>query len=377
MKGFFNEPMKQKRHSIYMRKRLLAWALLFAMLASFASCASCFTIDMGETVMSYQGEKITTVELTYWMATLKTQYLSSSVAPANDSPAYWNSEAGDGLTHKENFDAILQNWLKELLVAKYLFREWGLEYTNGGKTAAKNELADLKKYYKGDEAEWEEQLYRLGVTEESLVQIYLEEQKLKEVRSRIIADLTASNLLYAQTLQEYYLENYANVTFVTIYLNVDPNHGYEKLTEAQIAQKEAKVQEVISKTEAGEQPGKLVSEYSEFDMSAVPNGVYVSMSDRYTYGTEFCEKALELEEGAWARLDAEQDGVKCAYILYKIPYRDYEGMSENELALLVERTQLSHCGTIMNEYSKNVTVHTEVWEQFSVITALGSLNTNF
>ncbi len=349
--------------------------LCFMLSLCLSSCSSCLTLDMGETVLSYHGEEITTVELTYWMSTLKTKYLSAIYGEDTDSAAFWDKEATAGKTHKQQFDELLLTWLKELVVAKYLYRAWNLDAIPS-KSEVKSDIKDLKQYYEDEPEEWQLQLQRLGVTEESLVQIRLGEEKLNAVRKQIVTDLKSSDQNYAKELERYYLENYANVTFATVYLNVNPD-TMEKLTETQAQQKETKVQEALSKALGGTAPSEILAAYSEFDMKNFPNGIFLSLDDGPSYGTKFCEKALEMPEGEWVRFDMEAEEVKCAYLIYKFPLTDYSKMSDGEKSDLEERTLSAYCDQSLMTYAQEVTLHTEIWEQYSVVIAQASKNTNF
>ncbi len=356
---------------------ILSMAVLLLLLLGvcLSSCASCLTLDMGEAVLSYKGEEITTVELTYWMSTLKTRYLSGIYGEDTSSVTFWETENEDGQTHKQQFDDLLLRWLKELVVAKYLYRSWDLD-SAPSKSEIKSEIKDLKQYYEEEPKEWQKQLDRLGVTEESLVQIRLGQAKLVAVRERMIADLQASDRNYSKELERYYLENYANVTFATIYLNVD-SEDMEKLSQEEAKKKEEKVQEALAKALGGETPAKILSDYSEFDMTNFPNGIFISLDDAANYGTKFCQKALEMKDGEWIRFDMEAEEVKCAYLIYKMPLGDYSKMSENEKSDLQDRTLSAFCSESLMTYTEEVTLYTEIWDQYSVITAQASKNTNF
>ncbi len=352
--------------------RLLALFVLCAL----TFCACSFEVEMGEDVFTYQEESIATSEVRYWIATLKTQYLISQNAQGNDTEIFWNSKTTSGISHAEQFRAIVKNHLSELLVCKHLFSAWELRYLNDGKTQAKSEIADIKKYYEDDIEEWDALLSDLGVDETQLCSIYLTNYQKDAVKKQILSDFTASATQYASALQEYFADSYLRVHIAVIYLNRDPSNSENVLSPTEIAQKEARVAELLQKAREGQDPKTLIDTYTEYTPPSSQNGIFLASQDASAYPDQVYSAMTQMQIGTWQRVDIERDGIQYAYVIYRSPLGDYNLMNDNEKSLLASRTQERYYQTTVAQWYSHISCNQTLWDSFSVITIPASKNTN-
>lgn len=346
------------------------------LLVSICLCACSFAVDMGEDVLTYEEESIATSEVRYWFATLKTRYLISQNAQGNDTEIFWNSKTASGISHAEQFYGIAKNYLSELLVCKHLFSAWELTYLNDGKSQAKSQIENVKKYYQDDLDEWNALLADLGVDETQLCSIYLTNYQKDAVKRQILADLTASSTQYAAALQDYFLHSYLRVHVAVIYLNRDPQNSTTELSENEIAQKDARANELLQKGIQGEDPKTLIDTYTEYKAPSSQNGIFLAPQDASVYPAEVYSAMTTMQIGTWQRVNVEKDGVQYAYVFYRCPLGDYNLMNDNEKSLLTSRTQERYYQTMIAQWYARVSCNQTLWDSFSVITIPASKNTN-
>ncbi len=346
--------------------------LIFACL--FTACS--LTVDMGDPVLTYGDEAMTTVEVRYWISNLKTQYLASQNQKGNDSQTFWDSLRSDGVSHADYFKNMVKQYLTELLVCKQLFAAWGLDYTEGGKEQALKQIENVKKYYEDEMDEWESLLEILGVNEDQLATIYLTNQKKTAVKEQIVSNLTVSEYDYTTALNAYFHEAYMRVRVAVIYLNRDSANPDRVLSEGEILEKHARADELLQKGIAGEDASQLTSEYSEYPIATSDNGIFLTKEDAAVYHESLSGAMASMQVGQWKRVDIEQDGVQYAYVIYREELGSYSLMNENESSLLAERTQDRYYQTRIVAWYHNVSCNQTLWDSFSVVSIPANKNTN-
>lgn len=366
----------QKRRRLL--RRILCCTLLCGLLMS-VSC-SCFEqVNFGDTVMELNGFQTGTVELQYWLATMKTLYLKEHGATGNDTATYWKTVRSDGKTNREALESNVVQWMKELLAVRYLCDLYGIRCDTSEKEAAVQQIEEKKHYYEQDQdlARWERMLEALGVTEDSLREIYLYETLREKLKTYFQTDATFSSVDYAKQLNQYFLDHYAHVRFAIIYTEQDPETG-KALTAAEKAQKEATIAEALRMGRKGEDAKWLVSYYSEYNMDSMPNGSFFCEADAQNYGDTLIQEIFDMEVGEWRRIDAESEGVAYTYILTREPVSDcnYSMMSEMEMQWLESYYHDAYYWERVSIYMQSVNVSETIWDTYNVTTVRASKNTN-
>lgn len=335
-----------------------------------------FSVDMGKTVLSYKGERVSTAELTYWTSTLKTHYLSGAPKGSRDTEAFWASMANQTQTHKQAFDALLLAKLKQVLVSKYLFDQWELTYPAG--TDVDGALEEKKRYYREyDEMdEWEQALSRLGVSERQLRQIYLAEAKVAAVKSHLLTTLTAQSQEYAAALQNHFTEHYLNVQFAVFYLSYNPETKEEITSPTEQQIKRNRAEEMLAQGRAQTKTAvELISEYSEYDtLTGYTNGWFLSEQDNFD--ANLYAEFAKTEVGAWGSYEFTENGDTYLYVWHRNAISDYDLMGTDEKSTLAARAKDAYYTAQMEVFGASVTVDRDVLEQYSVVTTLPSKNTN-
>ncbi len=355
------------------------YRLLLRLLTLVSLCCLLLTscgADMGDTVFSYQEETISSSEVTYWIATMKTRYLVSQSAIGNDTEIFWNSLRSDGVTHAEHFKGLVKQQLSELLICKHLFDAWDLDYPNGGKSQAKADIANKKSYYEGEMQEWEELLSDLGVTETQLVNIYLTNQMQTAVKNRILSEFTVAQNEYADALQTYFLANYRCVKIVAIYQNYDPNNPSKVFTPTEIQEKNQLADTVLEKGQSGTDAKSLIAQYSENKGELPENGIFLTEADASAYDEALYQAIMTMQIGEWKRVDTQSNGISCAYLIYREQIGDYNLMSSAEKSTFASRVQSHHYQTAIANWMSQVACDQAIWDTFSVIAIPASKNTN-
>ncbi len=353
----------------------LAACLLAVIVLTTLFVCGVFSVDMGEAVLTYKGERVTTVELSYWMATLKTQYLAG-VTGSYDVPEFWSGMANETQTHAQCFDALLLTKLKQILISKYLFDAWKLSYPAGTDVDA---LIDEKKeYYKlYDEMDtWEEDLSRLGVKERQLRQIYLTEQKVQAVKAQMLHTLTAQSAEYAATLQNHFADHYLCVQYAVFYLNYDVEKQEFIESPTKQEQKRNLAKDVLAQGRSQTKTAvELIGEYSEYDtLTGYTNGWFLSADDNFD--ANLYREFAKTEIGDWGYYEFFEDDITYAYVWRRAPISNYDLMNNTEKDALATRAQDAYYTAQLVQLAQGASMYTELYSQYSVVTAQPSRNTN-
>ena len=358
-------------------------AVIFS-LSAFTSCG----IIKGDTVMEYEGYKITEAMYSYWMSKYKTLFLYS-YNNGKDEESFWQSKTENGdETYKEFVTGFVDGYAKQVLVAMKLFDDYSLVFSETVKEAVSDKIEGIKQSY-GGVTQANEYLGSYGLNIKTLENIYYAQEKLTVVCEYLFGDAGP----YPITEEEksaYYLENYFCAEWIYIYTKekpklsedgeyiTDSNGVYvtEELTEEEKAEKQQLVNDIMTKLENGESFDKLKTDHSEEDLSKyeyLPDGVNLSANDYTVYGTGFIKAVMNCKEGSYTLYEDDY----ATFIIRRNPLKNYSDLSVQEKNIMLNFDTYvydSKCEKFFGEI--DVTVNDDVKSRYDVQTIKSLTNTN-
>ncbi|MBQ4574376.1 MAG: hypothetical protein IJA85_04185 [Clostridia bacterium] len=348
---------------------------LLLVLFSFAGCSG----KGGRAVMEYGDYAITEEMYAYWMVSMKSYFLEY-YADAEDTDEFWSSTLDDGSTMEEYVTEIVNNNVRNYLIAQSLFDEYGITLTQTALDDINLQVSDMIDYY-GSRAEANAAFGTYGINLDILEQIVTAEKKLECVYDFLYGDTIGIEKPTDEELDTYYKANYMRIKYIYINLTdrfvFDENgnitydeKGYYKttpLTEEEIAEKRTKVENALSRANAGENFDALVEEFTEVDMSLYPNGLYISNNDIGNYGYEVISAVMDMQTDEIRLVEDAYD----AYIILKCPLVDGAYNSETDsgqFEALSEYTILEKYDKKFDELAASVVFHKDVMAEHSLRT---------
>ncbi len=356
-----------------MKKITALILVLLTVLAAFAGCSG----SKGRAAMEYGDYKITEGMYTYWMISMKSYFLDY-YADAEDTDAFWSSTLDDGTTMEAYVTEIVNNNVRNYLIAQSLFDEYGISLTQTALDDIALQVSDMIDYY-GSRAEANAALGAYGINLDTLEQVITAEKKLECVYDFLYGENIGLEAPTAEELDAYYNANYMRIKYIYVNLTdrfvFDENgnitydeEGYFKttpLTEEEIAQKKAKAESAFARAQSGEDFDVLVTEFTEVDMSLYPNGLYISSNDIGNYGYEVISAVMDMEHN---EIRMVEDGYD-AYIILKCPLLDraYEDETDKgQFEALKEYTVLEKYDKKFDELGASVVYHDDVLAEHSI-----------
>ena len=279
-----------------MKKRTVSLLLAVWMLLSLVSCGSGQGI-----VMQYGPAQITEPMYRYWKTTFK-EYILSSFSGAEDTAAFWNSEAAGGMNMQDYMEEIITGNIKKNLVCMKLFDDYKLKISAEDAAGIEADIADLIDSY-GSKAALNASLADYGINADILRDIYTIQAEISAVSEYLESEgiVVPSD----EQLEAYYLANYGRILYLTFRLyRVDTDENgkstYAALTEEERADKEALIRAAMAEIDAGADFSEVMTKYSEESLEGYENGVYISNANA---GYEIIARALAMEVGEVERVD--------------------------------------------------------------------------
>jgi len=313
-----------KGNKIPMKKSVRLISLIVSLVLVIGIMVSCSSSSVA--VMKYKDSSISANMYSYWLSTYKASFLSY-YNNSLDSDAFWDSYAADNMTAEEYaFDKINEN-IKFILVGMQLYREYGLKIDSEIVSAINSDIAE-KTEFLGGRSQMNAALSEYGINIDILKEIYISEEKLYTVYDYLYGENGIEKITNEQ-LDKYYEDNYSRVRYLVIYttekiaLDSDGNPQYdsdgyvitEELTEEEKAEKKAKVDEAMLCVNAGDNFQTIMLTYNEVDMSAYPNGFYISPNELNIYGFKMVSETASMEVGEIRKIEDEY----ATYIVEKLP----------------------------------------------------------
>ena len=367
------------------KSRLLT--LLCAVAVSLAAFSSCGVIK-GDTVMEYEGYKITETMYSYWLSKYKSLFLYS-YNNGKDEESFWNSKTENGeQTYKDFVTSFVDDYAKQVLISMKLFDDYSLVFSQTVKDAVSDKIDGIKQAY-GGVSYANEYLGSYGLNVKTLESIYYAQEKFNAVCEYLFGE----NGPYAVTDEEkskYYEENYYCAEWIYIYTKekpklsengeyiTDSNGEYvtEKLSEEEIAEKQALVDEIVEKLNGGEDFLTLKQKHSEEDLTKyeyLPDGVNVSANDYTVYGSGFIKAIMNCKIGNYTVFEDDF----ATFIIRRNELKSYSELSVQEKNVMLNFDTYVYdykCEKFFNEI--NVNVYSDVVSRYdiSVIKALSNTN---
>lgn len=354
--------------------RLISVLLLLSMLAlSFASCG----VIKGDTVMEYEGYKITEAMYSYWASRYKTQLVYGS-----SEKIEWDAQLPDGTTYESYLEEqIITPWAKKVLVCMKLFDDYELKIDDDTATAIKEQIDGLISIY-GSKKELNTYLAEFNLNVKTLEMIYYAEAKVDIVFDHIFGQ----NGLFAVTSaekDEYLKANYYCVNWIYIYTdkkpvsaeegtNADGSFIMEELSPEEKAEKKQLVSDIIAKLESKEKTfAEMKKEYcedknkdgsSKYDY--LPNGFNLCANDYASYGIDLIRLIQGMQVG---EIKTYSDTYGGTYIIVRNPLSAYSELTVNEINVMKDFDSY----VTDNKWDKivaelKITVDTEVAERYDV-----------
>ncbi len=359
------------------KKRILLLILSFAMIFSLVSCSQ------SRTAMKLGDSSINENMYRFWLSTYKADFLSyynNSV----DSASFWQQMATDDKTTEQYAYELINQNIKYILVGIKLFRDYGLKIDADVSLAINEDIEEKIDFY-GGRSSLNTMLAKYGVNVDILKDCYIAEEKLYAVYDY----LYGSNGVEAMTdamLDIYYRENYSHVRYLVIYTEdkivYDENGDYEfdsdgnvltdKLSDAERAEKQAKIASAMAELEQGVDFAEVMTEYNEADMAAYPNGFFISPNELGVFGYALVSETKQMNVGEIRKI--EDEGI--CYIVEKLELTELSKLddaSKSQLASLESYCVQQHYEKKFSAIAEDITVDESIVSKYS----LGNVSANF
>ncbi|MBO7303864.1 MAG: hypothetical protein J6V09_01400 [Clostridia bacterium] len=307
----------------------------------FLSLVAVLTVTLGtisahksrNAVAKYNGQTMDTEVASFFASYYKYRFMSalsaSGVVGVEDSPGFWNKKGDDGETYGDQLRAGVEEYIKQVLVANYLYDN----YTNLTSTDRKkiSEACEELLTYRanGKKDEFNKLVSDYGFSYSSLCEASMMLYKAS-MAERVIYGVDGSNVKNFPTLAESYLKKYSHVYL--IFIRTESKFVYENgnrvmgdggeyltepLTDEEKADREKVISEMrdaISALESG--VGASMSEemfftyqaaHDEGDEDMYADGYYFHESSAFTYEFasalgEVVDKSLNMKVGEYGEV---------------------------------------------------------------------------
>lgn len=324
-----------------LKKRIIC--LLLAVITVLGCFSGCGVIK-GDTVMEYDGYKITEAMYSYWMARYKTLFLYA-YNNSNDTEKFWDTEIEEGYTYEQFIVEYINFYAKQVLVAMKLFDDYSLVFSDAVKKEITSQINDLIYSYDTKSA-LNAYLANYGINVETLEHIYYAQAKLDAVNEYLYGENGISKVTDSE-MEKYYEDNYFCADWIYVYTKVklkknedgeyitDSNGVYvtEDLTEEEQKKQQEKVDMIMEKLTNGEDFQTVKKKYTEEDVGKYdyyPDGVFLSANDYETYGTEFIKTVMALEVGEYAKYEDDY----ATFIVKRNELKEFSKLSAQEFNLM-------------------------------------------
>jgi len=332
---------------------------------SFLVCLLCVmplvSCSSDKAAMTYGSSVVTERMYRYWATQFK-QYVMESFAGSSDTDAFWSQDVG-GMTMEDYTNGIIQVNIKKNLVCMELFEEFGLTLSEDAVAAADADMADLIESY-GSKSALNHDLANYGINADILREIYLIQEKI----SAVYAYMESTGMIAPsdEVLEQYYLDHYARIKYITIVMaNIegeeDGKVAYSSLSEAELAEKNALIDDIMAQLEGGADFDELLKKYGETDMTGYENGVYISTNNA---GYKIIDEALDMEIGEIRRID--QDAAAYITVRLELEKKPYLNDKMGQFADLGTYCADEVFQNMLTEYGKDIEVNDSVVGKYSV-----------
>ena len=312
-----------KKISVYM-------VMLSILLCFFCGCGK------KDTVLQYEGIRLTEGMYHYLFASLKNYYLTTFTDIADNEDG-WNQPLNDTQTYAEFVDEQITETIYQIVIAASMFDQNGYKISKEGEDQIQALLDELVEAFGGRSA-LNADLAPMGLDDAELKKVLALQYKYEQV-------LYESDLLPVtdKVRETYYNEKYACLKFIYIHLVKDyeydekgnkkiadnGNYVMRNMTEQEKLAKKEKVTKLTEQLK--ENPERFDEWYrseNEMDVTYYPNGFYFNKDNLYKLQLEaVADVAFVLDEGEIMTV-SDQTG---AYIVKRcsLPERAYENSTDS------------------------------------------------
>lgn len=326
--------MSRKNERITIMKRL---ALLLTVALILPCLLFSCSAEKYETVMEYNGIKLTENMYYYWMSTFKRNILSS-YSDAKDNDTFWKAKYDDTRTVEDYFTEIINQRIMNYLIAESIFREQRLTLSSDVKNDINNDIKEKIEYY-GSRGELNEELKNLMLNIDSLKTVYTWEARHDAVYDYFYGEDGVETVSDSEII-EYYEKNYSRIKYIVFYttkIKTDTNGNYvydsdgqlvtEEMTADELEATTKKIEECNEKLKNGAAFDDMIKEYSDFNkITDYPNGFYVSANEISTWGSGIISGAVTANPGEVFRVDEDS----AVYLVLKCELTPFENLSNTD-----------------------------------------------
>lgn len=356
--------------------KLIAVILMASLILPMAF-TSCGYRSKYDTVMEYNGIKLTEEFYNYWMATFKRNILAS-YTDAEDTEEFWNSKFDETRTVEEYFTEVLNKEIMNYLISQDLYKKNSLKLTSSIKKSIKNDINEKIEFY-GGRGSLNATLSKMMLNIDALEQIYLWEAKHDYVYSYLFGKNGPLEIT-DDVLIEYYQKNYYRIKYVVFYttdieVDEDGNYVYDEkgelvskpLSPEALEKKNAKINEFKTKLDSGEDFDTLIKDYSEYDTSAYPDGFFVSENNIDIWGPEILKAVINGKEGEVVTV-SEEESVFYIQICKLTPFADLSDADITQLTNLkfTEHATRKVYNDFYEQLSSKVKINTKIMNRYKL-----------
>ena len=328
-----------------------------------------------ETVMEYNGIKLTEEFYYYWLSTYKRNILSS-YTDATDSEEFWGSMYDDERTVEEYFTEIINQRIMNYLIAQDLYKGNTLKLSKSVKSGIKADIKEKIELY-GGRAALNSTLSELMLNVDALEQVYLWEEKHDREYDFFFGAGGALEISDSDII-DYYKDNYYHIKYVVFYTtnietDADGNYVYDSngdlisapLTDEERAQKENKIKEFEDKLSSGTSFDTLIKDYSEYDVSGYPNGFFFSSNELDIWGLDIYNAVKNADIGSTVRVEEDE----AIFFVKRLELTDFSLLGDNDIQQIkgiVEYASSEVYNDLFDELSKNVKINKDVINRYKL-----------
>lgn len=348
--------------------KLLCFLLIAALLLPIGGCAKTTA------ALTYGESEISTNMYRYWLSSYKGRFLYT-YTDMTDTDEFWDSILYDDVTAEEYLNGVVLENTKRSLLCMELFDKYNLKMPDSMLADIDVYIDDLvTEYADGNRRTFNTILAEYGINLEMLREIYIAEDKAMVLFEYLYGE-GGPRALTEEDLDTYYREKYARIRHIYVndaYTQMTNEAGYvqydssgnvltRELTEAELAEKQAKIATIDAALAEGKDFTEVYEEYSE-DKFYV-NGYYLTEDTPFI--SEVVTASFDLEIGEWVCVKSDYG----THYIKRLPLEDNaynestNGDFFSEYADTVANADFyAYLETLLDE----VTVNTEEISRYSV-----------
>ncbi len=308
-----------------MQKQLTA-AVLSALLLTSPILSSC-SADTSPAVMVYKDTEVTESMYTYWISGYKNYFLQA--LGGTDTEDFLNTSLQIQDNEGNTVDVVIADYIEDRIteivenncISLHLFDAYELELP-ASTVSAVNQAVESEIENAGGRKAFNEALAKISLTEKSLREMYLTDEKINYLYEYLYGSetvgTTGAEPITVDQYNDFYTENYACVRHIYIrtvdknVLDAEGNVQYDaatgavvtaELTEAEAAEKAALCDALMERLQNGEDFETLEAEYSEDSGRHTLTEGYI-LNRSTALPDVFINNAFDMEIGKIRRVDA-------------------------------------------------------------------------